>query len=55
MHQACPGDNEALLQLHAESRVGSLVGQAVVGDVALLFRPAVGDRTREGDELWSRV
>ena len=41
---------QPLLQLHDEPRVVSLVGQAVVCEVALLFRPAVGYRPSDGDE-----
>ena len=47
-----PGENEGL---NVEGFGGSPVCQAVVCQavvcVALLFRPAVGDRSRDGDEL----
>ena len=45
---------QPLLQLHDEPRVVSLVGQGVVCEVALLFRPAAGHRPRDGDEHCSR-
>ena len=35
-------------------KLGSLVCEAVVSDVSLLFHPTVGDRPRDGDELLRR-